>query len=577
MTGRIPENKIDEIRTAADIVEIISGYVALKKRGRNFMGLCPFHNEKTPSFSVSPDKQIFHCFGCGKGGNVFSFLMEHDKISFIEAIKSMADRYGITLPRYEKKEDTRTERMLYANSVAAEFYQSNLKHRAYRDKIEKYLYHQRGLKPETVEKFQIGLALDDWHGLEAFARKKDIKPQELAEAGLVIKSDKTGEYYDRFRMRLMIPIYNLGGKIVGFGGRALKKGEPAKYMNSPETPIYNKSFILYGMNFSKNAIRDSGAAFLVEGYFDFLSLFQAGIENVVAVSGTAFTPQQAKLLGRFAQKSYLFFDSDSAGHNATLRSVEHFYNAGIDPIIVNPPPGHDPDSFVREHGAEAVHKLTESGISYISFRFEKIDTSAMTSREKETVVREVRSLAAKIDDPLRQEIFMASASERLNLPVSAFKTDAKASKKVEIMPERVRNTNVLESEFLSMFVTRPPLIETVWNDISPDDLRGPGHKALYALMIESYRASGEIYPEKLIEAIDDEIEKSGLAFISTLEWGDLDLSGIVKEYKQMILNQKREGQISLLKKQLAEAERKADRETAQKLTREIKYLLEKRQ
>ncbi len=576
MNGRIPENKIDEVRTAADIVEIISGYVALKKRGRNFMGLCPFHSEKTPSFSVSPDRQIFHCFGCGKGGNVFTFLMEHDKISFVEAVKSLADRYGIALPRYEKKEDTRTERMLYAQSVAARYFQDNLKNRKFRDRIEKYLYQQRGLTPETVENFQIGLALDDWHGFEQYARKKDFKPEELLEAGLVIKSDKTGEYYDRFRLRLMIPIYNLGGKIIGFGGRTLKKGETVKYMNSPETPIYNKSFILYGMNFSKNAIRESGAVVLVEGYFDFLSLFQAGIQNVVAVSGTAFTSQQARLLGRFAQKAYLFFDADSAGRNAALRSVEYFFNAGIDPLIVNPPPGHDPDTYVREYGAEGVQQLLSEGISYIAFRFDKVDSSALTSREKEQVVKEVRSLAGKIDDPLRREIFIASAAEKLKLSAAAFQPDTSKTKSVEQVPERTRSINVLESEFLSMFVTRPQLIEMVWNDISPDDLRGPGHKALYALMIESYRATGEINPEKLIESISGETEKSGLAFISTLEWGDLDLAGVVREYRQMILNQKRERQITVLKEQLAAAEKQGDRETAQKLTREIKYLLEKR-
>jgi DNA primase len=576
MAGRIPENKIDEVRTAADIVEIISGYVTLKKRGRNFMGLCPFHNEKTPSFSVSPEKQIFHCFGCGKGGNVFTFLMEHEKFSFIEAIKSLADRYGIILPRYEPREDSRSERLLYANTVAAEFFRANLKSEKYRGRIEPYLYEKRGLSHDIVEKFQIGLASDDWQGLLNHARKKDLKAEEMAEAGLAIKSDKTGDYYDRFRMRLMFPIFNLGGKIVGFGGRTLKKGETVKYMNSPETPVYNKSFILYGMNFSKGAIRDAGSAILVEGYFDYLSLFQGGIENAVAVSGTAFTAQQAKLLGRFAQKAYLFFDADSAGRSAALRSVEYFFNAGIDPIIVAPPSGHDPDSFIRESGPEALYKLLEDGVSYLSFRFDKVDTSAMTTREKEQIVKDTQSLAAKIDDPLRREIFIATAADKLKLAPSVFVPDTGRAKTREKIPERVRNINILESEFLSMFVTRPALIETVWNDISPDDLQGPGHQALYARMLETYRAGGEINPDKLIEAIEDDTEKSGLAFISTLEWGELDLGGVVKEYKQMILNQKREKQLAALKEQLAQAEKDGNREQAQKLTNEIKYLLEKR-
>ncbi|NMC44039.1 MAG: DNA primase, partial [candidate division Zixibacteria bacterium] len=209
MAGRIPENKIDEIRTAADIVEVISAYLPLKRRGRNFLGLCPFHNEKTPSFSVSPDRQIFHCFGCGKGGNVFTFLMEHEHLSFVEATTLLADRYGIILPKYEKETDTRLEKLLFAHEVAAQFFQATLKDQRYREKIERYLYAGRGLTPETVEKFQIGLAPEEWRGLIDYAARKDLKPEDLVEAGLAIRSEKRkGEYYDRFRLRLMIPIYN---------------------------------------------------------------------------------------------------------------------------------------------------------------------------------------------------------------------------------------------------------------------------------------------------------------------------------------------------------------------------------
>jgi DNA primase len=540
------------------------------------MALCPFHNEKTPSFSVSPDKQIFHCFGCGKGGNVFTFLMEHEKISFVEAVRLLADRYGIALPRYEPARDARTERMLYANEVAAQYFQDALKSEAYRDKIEPYLFEKRALSPAMVEEFRIGLAPDDWKGFLTFAQKKDLKPEELLEAGLVTKSEKTGEYYDRFRTRLMFPIFNLGGKVVGFGGRTLKKGETIKYMNSPETAIYNKSYILYGMNFARAAIRESGTAILVEGYFDLISLFQAEIENVVAVSGTAFTDQQARLLGRFAQKAYLFFDADSAGRNAALRSVEYFFNAGIEPIIVTPPPGHDPDSYVREYGRQGIYRLLEEGIDYLSFRFDKIDIGALTLREKEQIARDIRHLGARIDDDLRRDVFYSAAAQRLNLPVSAFEDKAARSRDANILTERSRNIEVIESEFLSTFLIRPILIESVWNDISPDDFTGPGHKAIYSLMIDVYRETGEIKPDELIEKLGTEAEKSALALIATLEWGDLDLGTITKDYKRMILDIKRKRQIATLQKELAEAEQAHNRDLAQKLTREIKYLLDKR-
>jgi len=575
MAALIPESKIDEVRIAADIVEIISGYVPLKRRGRNFIALCPFHNEKTPSFTVSPDKQIYHCFGCGKGGNVFTFLMEYEKISFIESVTLLAERYGIVLPRYQREEDARTERLQYANQVAAEFFRACAKNARYREKIERYLYQTRGLSSETVEQFQIGLAPEDWDGLLKYAQKKDLSPQELSEAGLAIKSEKTGDYFDRFRLRLMFPIFSLSGKIVAFGGRALRKAESAKYMNSPETLIYNKSTILYGLNFSKGAIRETESVILVEGYFDFLSLYQAGLHNVAAVSGTAFTRQQARLLARFARKTYLFFDADSAGRSAALRSVEYFFNAGIEPIIVTPPPKTDPDSYVRGFGSDGVLKLLDKGLPYLAFRFEGMDFDAMTMREKEQVVREIRSLAGGIDEPIRRDIFIASAAAMMKLPVNNFQPGRPDSKTTPKIPERSRNLNVIESEFLSLFLGQPLLIELARDEISPDDFKGPGHGAIYARMIESYRNSGQINPDRMIEEISDETEKSALSLIATIEWGDIDPAGVVREYKRMILNQKRQARLADLKERLKTAEEAGDRELAVKLADEIKYLLVK--
>lgn len=577
MASRIPENKIDEIRAAADIVEVISAYLPLKRRGRNFLGLCPFHNEKTPSFSVSPDRQIFHCFGCGKGGNVLTFLMEHEHLSFIEAVTLLADRYGIILPKYEKETDTRLEKLLFAHEVAAQFFQATLKDKRYREKIERYLYSGRELTPETIEKFQIGLAPEEWRGLIDYAARKDLKPEDLVEAGLAIRSEKRkGEYFDRFRLRLMIPIYNVTGKIIAFGGRALSKKEVAKYMNSPETPIYSKSHVLYGLHASKGAIRQAESAILVEGYFDFLSLFQAGIQNVVAVSGTAFTPQQARLLGRYAHKVYLFFDADSAGQNAALRSVEHFYNAGIEPMIATPPPGHDPDTLVRKFGATEVHQQLTNSLPYLAFRFQRIDVHALTLREKEQAVHEIKGLAGKIEDPLRREIFISSASEYLKLPAKTF-LPGQPQERPEEPADRTRNLNLIESEFLSLFFMEPPLIETVWDDIAPDDLKGPGNSAIYAGMIRSYKQDGKIESERLSQELTGETERSLLTFIAAYdEWGKIDPATVVREYKRMILNRKREQQLSRLQAELAEAEKKGDRATAEKLTREIKYLLEKR-
>ncbi|MDD4053112.1 MAG: toprim domain-containing protein, partial [candidate division Zixibacteria bacterium] len=407
--------------------------------------------------------------------------------------------------------------------------------------------------------------------------KKDLSPQDLAEAGLAIKSEKRqGDYFDRFRLRLMIPIFNLAGKIIAFGGRALSKKEMAKYMNSPETPIYSKSHILYGLHASKGAIRESGAAIMVEGYFDFLSLFQAGIHNVVAVAGTAFTPQQAKLLGRFARNAYLFFDADSAGQNAAIRSIEHFYNAGIEPMIATPPPGYDPDSLVRKFGATEVLRQIGNRQSYLAFRFKRKEMGPISMQEKDQAVRDVKALAAKVDYGVGLGNLLASAVDVLQLPVNFFHIGQSVSSR-PIAVDRPRSLNLIESEFLSLFFMEPSLIETVWDDISPDDLKGPGNSSIFAAMIRSYKQDGKIDSERLSKEMTGETERSLLTYIAAYdEWGKIDPTSVVKEYKRVILNQKREQQLTRLKVDLGEAEKKGDRATAEKLTREIKYLLEKR-
>ncbi len=575
MAARIPEDKIEEVRTTADIVEIIGGYVPLKRRGRNYMASCPFHDDRTPSFSVAPDKQIFHCFGCGIGGNVFSFIMEYEKVSFIEAVRMLADRYGIALPKYQPDEDDSRERLLYANEVAADLFVRTMQRPEYKAKIGKYLRDNRGLSEETIERFKIGLAPEGWTELIKFAKSKDLKIKELAEAGLVIKSDKSGDYYDRFRLRLMVPIFNLGGRIIAFGGRALRKGENAKYMNSPETPVYNKSTVLYGLHESKTAIRRAESVVLVEGYFDFLSLYQAGIDNVVAVSGTAFTARQARLLSRYASKAYLLFDSDSAGRSAALRAIEHFFNFGIEPVVAEIPAPHDPDSYVREFGADALREILARGVPYLTYRFGGFDVRAMTMQEKESLAREVRSLAEKISDDLRREIFIGTAAEKLGLSSAVLSPQPEEYSPAGKQGDRARNVAVLESEFLAICLNHPEVIESVRRDISPDDLHREELQGLYRLMLDMFDAEGEIDVSRLIEAAGSPKEKSALAFISTLEYGETELENMANEYRHMLIKIKRQRLLDRLRKKMAEAEARSDGATVSELEKEIKYLLEK--
>ena len=293
----IPQETIDQIRQASDIAQTIGEYIRLKKRGKNFIALCPFHTEKTPSFTVSPDKQIFYCFGCSKGGNVFTFLMEHENMSFVEAARHLARKANITIQEETIPDFKRDmlERTSFANQVAMDYYKKTLAMPRYKSVLNDYLKGKRKINDDTIESFELGLSGEEWDGLIRYATTKDLSVDDLTAAGLALQSEKTKNYFDRFRQRLMIPIFNLSQKPIAFGGRTLKKGEPAKYIHSPETALYIKSNVLYGLNWTKDAIRKEETAIIVEGYFDVISLWQVGIKNVVASSGTAFSTQQARL------------------------------------------------------------------------------------------------------------------------------------------------------------------------------------------------------------------------------------------------------------------------------------------
>ncbi len=398
-SGYIPEDIVEQVLTATDIVQLVDGYVKLKRRGVNFIGLCPFHDEKTPSFTVSQEKQIFHCFGCGQGGNAYRFLMEHERMSFPEAARFLADKAGITIPEAagSGRNPDEMEALYYAHNLALEMFQANLKHERYRSVYVDYLQKSRGLAPETIEHFSLGVAGTSFEDLVKLAQKKGIAPTTLAKAGLASYSSKRNTHFDRFHHRLMIPIQNLSDKVIAFGGRALKKDEQAKYINSPETPLYSKGSTLYGLNLNRDAIRKENCAIVVEGYFDLISLWQVGIKNVVASSGTAFTLQQGRLLARYADTAYLFFDADSAGIKAAIRSVDSLYNAGVEVKVISAPTGEDPDSMARR-GAETIKELIKSAERYLQFRFRAFDRAGSGLVERNKLIGELKEISARIGD-----------------------------------------------------------------------------------------------------------------------------------------------------------------------------------
>ncbi len=415
---KIAEEKIQEIREATDIVELISHYVTLKKKGKSFMGLCPFHTEKTPSFSVDPVRGFYHCFGCGAGGNVFTFMMQMERISFPEAARSLAEKAGIQIPVYQKDDQQlkEIETLYRLNQFAAEFFQKYLHHTAEGERALNYLL-KRQFNHETIEKFKIGYAPNSWNQLLKEAGKATIRPESLQDAGLVIVKNEGEGYYDRFRNRLMFPIFSPSGRVIGFGGRKINEGDPGpKYLNTPETQIYQKSRALYGLHQSISGIRRENRVLLVEGYTDLMRLHQCGLDFGVATSGTALTEDQAKMLVRYAKNATMVFDSDLAGFNAALRGIDILVGTGLHVQIITLPEGYDPDGFLRDQGCEAMERFLNSALNFIDFRINRLRETRQlqTHSQKAEAIRTILTTVAKMNDSLERNFVIKDVAEKLN-------------------------------------------------------------------------------------------------------------------------------------------------------------------
>jgi len=421
----IPEDKIQDIREATDIIEVVSQYVTMKKRGRSWIGLCPFHNEKTPSFNVDPEKGFYKCFGCGAGGNVFTFLMQMDKMSFPEVVRSLASKAGIALPEFQQDEGKlkETELLYHANEYAAGFFQRCLYETEPGKKVLEYFLN-RGFSREITEKFQVGYAPDYWDGLVKSANKAGVKPDILLKAGLTIERKEGRGMYDRFRCRLMFPVHNSSGKVVGFGGRILKKGEKtAKYLNSPETPVYHKSKLLYGLHQAKMGIRDQDRVVLVEGYTDVIRCHQEGAGFAVATSGTALTADQAKLISRYTKKVYLVYDGDSAGFKAALRGSDILVGAGLNVSVAPLPGSSDPDTFLKGKGAGAMQALLDNSCSFIDFRLDRLkaENKLTSPAERAQAANVLMETIRRIQDPIEKSIMTRELAEKLRVEENVLK------------------------------------------------------------------------------------------------------------------------------------------------------------
>ena len=407
--ARISEQTIEQIRSAADIIEVVSGYVELKKKGRNFFGRCPFHDEKTPSFSVNQERQIYKCFGCGVGGGSINFIMAIENLEFIDSIRHLAEQYGIELEIDNipgQTPDLLTQLMDIHDKTAIFYYNNFSTDEG--QKAYKYLV-DRGLSKETIKYFRLGYSMNSFDSLKTKLQGYNFSSKSLSESGLISNNDRG--YYDKFRSRIMFGITNTNGKIIAFAGRVFNNDDSAKYVNSPETPIYKKNKILYGLWASKNEIRSKEYAIVVEGYLDFLQLFQSGIKNVVAVSGTSFTDNHAKLIKRFCKKIYLAYDGDSAGMNAAIRAGYILLKFELEAKIISIPDGKDPDDWVKMDGPEPFNAAINDSYGLLEFHTKNTNHDISSATGMSQFIQNVLSELVKIENPVLRELHCRSLAE----------------------------------------------------------------------------------------------------------------------------------------------------------------------
>lgn len=520
MAAYIPEDKITTIKNAADIVDIVGEAVSLRRAGRNFLGLCPFHAEKTPSFTVSPEKQIYYCFGCGAGGNVFSFLMKHGGLSFPEAARTLAGRYGIDLPTrdlspLEKKKLTEREMILRLNGEAMAFYGDCLAADGRGKTAMRYLL-KRGMTRKTITEHRLGFAPEGWDHLLRHLRRRRLSSEMALKAGLVIPRKKGDGHYDRFRNRIVFPIFNGQNQVVGFGGRVMDDALP-KYLNSPETTVYNKSRSLYGMNRARGKCREKGTVYVVEGYFDMLSLHQFGIENAVATLGTSLTVEHVQLLSGFVGeggRAILVYDSDQAGVRAAQRSIAVFEKGMLEARILVLPEGHDPDSFLMAFGPDDFMQAADKAMGMMAFMVESaVAKYGQDIEGKVRIVNEVKTGIAAIADPVARALQVKYLAERIEVDES-------------VVLQKIRQS-AIEPERRGWSVARPP--GNAADDSRPT--RGDGYRLerqVVAMMLQFPEIIADIRKRQLVERFTDPmLADVGRGILDHCGQGGMDVATLV--------------------------------------------------
>lgn len=586
----IPEETIENIRESNDIVDVISEYVALNKKGKSYVGLCPFHKEKTPSFSVSQDKQIFHCFGCGEGGNVITFMMKYHNIDFIEAVRRLADRANIIIPEnnggFDKEKMDLKKKLFKVTREAAAYFYRNL-----RSNHEGLAYlNKRGIGPDIIRKFGLGFANQGWNDLIDYLKTKGYDEQTVEKAGLVIKKDGGG-YYDRFRNRVMFPIFDVRNRIIGFGGRVLDDSKP-KYLNSPETLIFNKGFNLYGLNLA--AKQQSGRKMIiVEGYMDAIALHQFGINNAVASLGTALTKEQARLLKRYCDEVIICYDADTAGQAATLRGLDILSAAGCKVKILNIPKGKDPDEYVRAEGPDAFRRCYDNAEPLIDYKIRRksqgFDVS--TTEGKIGFVKSCVEVLNTVEDPVTVDAYIKKLANETGISASAlyeemarFKKNGQNTFEKHISGKTRYNNNIdgqklylepaylkAEKSILSMLYEDSSLFEKIARSIGWDDFNDGVYREIAHIMYEKLKNKENIIPGSVISIFQnpDDMKKAAAIFERTVSVKENDIDKVINDFVNIINKSKLMKRKDFLVSKMKTFEKKGDVEQSVKLLKEL--------
>ena len=536
---RYPREVIDEVRLQNDIVEVISQYVPLKQKGNSYFGLCPFHNEKTASFSVNSEKQFYYCFGCGAAGNVFSFLMEMENMDFPEAMKKLAERAHITLPEPEKSaqviaaEQTK-QRLFDIHTAAGRFFYECLQEKQ-GEQARAYLT-KRQMDPRMARKFGIGYSPDSYDALFKHLKEKGFALSDILKSGLVLENKDGKGYHDRFRGRLMFPIFDVQGRVVGFGGRILAKGEP-KYLNSPETILFSKSRNLYGLNFAKAAKKRE--LILVEGYMDMLSIYQAGFRNVVASLGTAFNNDHARTLKRFADDVILLYDSDEAGTNAALRAIPVLVKNGFRVKVTQVPDGKDPDEFIKAKGAAEFSKLLINAVHYISFEIACIQRKYNLKNPEHRVrfATEAAEILAKLDSEIERNVYLGEVSRVTGVEEEAIrseirklvqKEEAAFEKEAEKRQQNLKNymaaggkveKGLIEAQrnLLYYAAQHQGVYEILKGILEEDDFTEEVFRRAFGRIGELWHSAGHVFPADLVSRFEEAKEQKTVTEIFAVQ------------------------------------------------------------